>query len=151
MSTTVESEQLFCANCSDPVDVVDEAHYGRCCQNLPAIWGQGSDGLFTRRMDQGEPEDNHTEDEDNEDEDRRPVCPNCGATRFVIRAREWRQVALTTTATGLNEDYDDATLWYDHGDFDDDGTVDSGNFEIDQVVCGACRCNVIDDVTIGQV
>lgn len=148
MSTTAESVQLYCENCSDPVDVVDEDHHGRCCQNLAYPWHRGSDGLYTQPSDS---RDAQAEDED-EDRDQRPACPHCGNRRFVIHAREWRQIALTTTVSGLdNENESDSTLWYDHSDFDDDGTTDTNGFEIYRVVCLDCHDDVTDCIDIEQL
>jgi hypothetical protein len=148
MTATVESEQLSCANCSDPVDAVNENHYGRCCQNLPDPWHRGSDGLYTQPSDSEEAD---AEDED-EDPDHRPVCPYCGDTRFRIHAREWRRIALTTTVSGLdNDDYEDSTLWYDYGDFEEDDTVETDGFEVSRVVCLSCQNDVTGSVDVGQL
>jgi hypothetical protein len=146
MTATVESEQLYCANCSDPVDAVDEDHFGRCCQNLPHPWHRGSDGLYT---EPSESED--AEGEDDDEDDRRPSCPYCGESRFVIHAHEWRRIAMTTTVSGLdNETYDDSTLWYDRSDFDDDDTSETDGFEIARVVCSSCGNDVTHSISVEQ-
>lgn len=148
MTVSVASEQLYCANCSDPVDAVDENDYGRCCHNLPHPWHRGSDGLYTEPSDSED-----AEDEDDEDEpDRRPSCPYCGEGRFRIHAREWRRIELTTTADGFDNDaYDDASLWYEYGDLEDDDTIDTDGFEITQVVCLSCHNDVTGRFDVEQL
>jgi hypothetical protein len=147
MNGTAESEQLYCANCSDPVDAVDENHHGRCCHNLPNPWHLGSDGLYTQPS---ESENAAAEDDDeDEDDDERPACPHCGERRFVIHALEWRRIALTTTVSGLdNEDYEDSTLWYAYSDFEDEETMENDGFEIARVTCADCGSDVTDSVNV---
>jgi DNA-directed RNA polymerase subunit RPC12/RpoP len=145
MSATAVSEQLYCANCSDPVDAVDENHYGRCCHTLPNPWHRGSDGLYTQ------PSDTEDAEDEDEDHDRRPACPYCGARHFVIHAREWRLTELTTTVSGLDNADCDSTLWYDYSDLEDDGTMDTNDFEISRVVCAGCRREVAGDIDIEQL
>jgi len=151
MTVIAESEQLYCGNCSDPVDAVDEDGCGRCCHDLPNPWHRGSDGLYTHPSFCENAEGEDDEDEDEDEDDRRPVCPHCGDSRFVIHAREWRQIALTGTVSGFdNEDYEDSTLWYDRDDFEDEGIADGGDFEIQRVVCTNCRNDVTDHVDVEQ-
>lgn len=146
MSATAEPEQLYCSKCSDPVDAVDEDHYGRCCHDLPNPWRRGSDGLYTQPSDSEDPE------EEDEEEDRRPECPHCGARRFTIHAREWRQTELTITVSGLdNEDHDNSTLWYYYPELEDEGTMDTNDFEISRVVCVGCRSDVTGEVHVEQM
>lgn len=155
MSATAEAEQLYCANCSDPVDAVDEDHRGRCCHDLPYPWHRGYDGLYTEPSNsenaQAEDEDDDEQADGEDDDDHRPVCPTCGATRFVIHARESRRVEMTTTASGLdNEDYDDSTLWYDLSAFDE-GMTDTYDFEVYRLVCVGCRDDVTDHIQVEQL
>jgi hypothetical protein len=147
MTTMIESEQLYCSNCSDPVDEVDEDGCGRCCHDLPNPWHRGSDGLYTEPSDS---EDAADEDEDeDEDEDRRPTCPYCGERRFRLYAHEWRQVTMTGTASGSdNEEYDDSVLWYDSSDFEDHETNDARDFEVQRVECVRCSNDVTHSISI---
>ncbi len=148
MTATVESEQLYCANCSDPVDAVDEDDYGRCCHNLPNPWHRGRNGLYTQPS---ESENAAVEDEDEDEPDHRPMCPDCGSSRFVIHACEWRRIALTTTVCGLaNDDYEDSTLWYDYCDLEDDETMETDDFQISRVVCVGCGNEVTGRVDVEQ-
>ncbi len=147
MTATVESEQLYCENCSDPVNAIDEDGYGRCCHNLPNPWHRGSDGLYT----QPSASQNASAEDEDEDPDHRPMCPHCGSSSFVIHAREWRQIALTAMVSGQNnEDYEDAMLWYDYDDLEDDGTMDTRDFQVSQVVCGDCSREVTGRIDVEQ-
>jgi hypothetical protein len=151
MTATVTSEQLYCANCSDPVDEIDEQNLGRCCRNLPHPWHRGSDGLYT---ESSYSDDAEAEDEDpdgDEDDDERPSCPYCGASDFTVRAVEWRQVTMSQTVSGLNEEYNDRILWYDRADFDDDETLDTDRFETSQVVCAHCHNDVTLDLELEEL
>lgn len=143
MTTTIEAEQLYCSNCSDPVDTIDEDGRGRCCHNLPNPWHCGSDGLYT------EPSESEDAEDEDEEEDRRPECPYCGHRRFRLYAHEWRQVTMTAMVSGFdNEDYDDATLWYGRTDFEDHEETEAHDFEVERVVCVTCDNDVTDRINV---
>lgn len=145
MSGTVADEQLCCANCSDPVQAVDEDGNGRCCHNLPHPWHRGSDGLYVLPSESAAAE---TEDESEED-DSRPSCPYCGEGSFTIHALEWRRIAVTQTVRGYdNEEWEDATLWYDSDSFEEYETTETDGQEIQQVLCDSCRHDVSGQISV---
>jgi len=144
MSATATSEQFYCANCSDPVGSVDEHGVGRCCHNLANPWHRGRDGLYTVPSYSVDAADEDEHDDGNADtqDDTRPECPSCGFRQFVIRAAESRRMALSQTVSGLNDLYEDATLWYEIDDFEDDETTNTYDFVVQGVICGRCRSDV---------
>jgi hypothetical protein len=52
--------------------------------------------------------------------------------------------------SGLDNDYEDSTLWYYHSNFEDEGTVETDDFEIRRVVCVGCGNEVTDYVDVEQ-
>jgi DNA-directed RNA polymerase subunit RPC12/RpoP len=146
MTETATAEQLYCANCSDPADELDEENLGRCCHNLPHPWHRGSDGLYTAPSYSED-----AEGEDDQDGDERPSCPYCEAQRFIVRAYERRRVAMSQSVSGQNDDYDDTRLWYERAEFQDDDTVDHEDFEVYEVVCARCHNDVTHDVELEEV
>jgi hypothetical protein len=136
MSEAATIEQLYCSNCSDPADSLDEQGFGRCCHNLPNPWHRGSDGLYTEPSATVD-----AEQEDNESDDR-PECPNCGGMRFRIHATEWRRHAMSHTVSGADNERDDGTLWYDRDLFDTGDTDESSDFSVETIYCAGCEYDV---------
>jgi hypothetical protein len=149
MSTAVAAEQLYCANCSDPVEAVDEDGFGRCCHDLPNPWHRGGDGLYTEPSVTADPADEDEHDGDDE-EDRRPECPYCGSRGFQLHARALRRVTFAQTVSGYNDELDDATLWYDTDDFEDVETEETEDLEVQRVVCTRCHNDVTGTVDIEE-
>jgi hypothetical protein len=150
MNGTVATEQLYCANCSDPVDAVDEDGNGRCCHNLPHPWHRGLDGLYVLPSESATAEAEDEREEEDED-DLRPSCPFCGERNFTIHALEWHRIALTQTVGGYdNEEWDDSTLWYDSDGFEEQETIETDNREIQQVLCDSCHQDVSGRITVEE-
>jgi DNA-directed RNA polymerase subunit RPC12/RpoP len=135
--TTATADELYCAKCSDPAESVDEDGYGRCCHNLPNPWHRGSDGLYTRAS-----ASENAEEEDTNENDVRPNCPYCGGRRFRIDATIWRRHVLVHTVHSVDNELDDATLWYDREDFETRETDDSDDFSIQSIRCLRCDHDV---------
>ena len=148
MSTAVAAEQLYCANCSDPVETVDEDGFGRCCHDLPNPWHRGCDGLYTEPSETADAADEDEHDGDGDEEDCRPECSYCGFREFQLHARAWRRVTLTQAVSGFNDELDDSTLWYDTADFDDVETEETEEFEVQRVVCTRCHNDVTGTVDV---
>jgi len=147
MSTPLAAEQLYCANCSDPVEAVDEDGFGRCCHDLPNPWHRGCDGLYTEPSETDDPASEDETDEDDE-QDCRPECPYCGFSEFQLHARGWRRVTLTQRVSGLNDELDDSTLWYDTADFEHIETAETEDCEVERVVCTRCHNDVTGTVDV---
>ncbi len=139
---TAVTAELYCAKCSDPVESVDEDGYGRCCHNLPNPWHRGSDGLYTSPSASV-----HAEEEDTDEDDVRPSCPCCGGRTFRIDATVWRQHRMSHSVHSVDNELDDATLWYDRDDFETTDTEDSDDFSILSISCARCHHDVSSHVS----
>ena len=146
MTVELAAEQLYCRNCSDPVDSLDEGGRGRCCHNLPSPWVRGAGGLYNRAAGSGEDE----LDDDGDPEDVRPQCPYCGGRRFRFDATEWRRHEMTATTTAAENELEDDTLWYDRDEFETGDVDESDNFEVRGVVCMRCQQDVSGSITYDE-
>jgi hypothetical protein len=82
------------------------------------------------------------EEEDTNESDVRPSCPCCGGRRFRIHATVWRRHVLSHSVHSVDNEIDDATLWYERDDFDAIETDDSDDFSIRSISCMRCSHDV---------
>lgn len=125
--TLTRLREVVCSNCTRPLGEYSTeitSKVGKCCANLPPVWGENDRGTYHPEPD--------------EDDYPQHCCQSCGSNRFEVRSTEWLLTEFRWSVTVCEEDLAEGELHIDSDSRESWGTVDAEDHDLTQVECAEC-------------